>query len=197
MALRKIVRLLAILAAAGLLALALQGPVAAFLAGPLVRLWWLVDSLPQQLVWGVLALLGLLVAFSLGRGPRRERPEPESPPSPSQTQLERLTQLIQLAETSPWARDLLGERLCRTAAGLRALREGVHLEEAWEEIQAGRWPTAPWVAVVLQPQPEGNGKERRTLKGWIARNDRRYANELARALEALERYAQGGTLEVN
>ncbi|MGQ9477719.1 MAG: DUF7269 family protein [Candidatus Bipolaricaulia bacterium] len=157
-------------AAAGLLALALRGPMAAFLTGPLTRLWWLVDSLPQRLVWGVLALLGFLVTFFLGRGPKQVRPEPEPPPWRSPSQIERLAQLIQLAEDSPWARDLLRRRLRKVMAGLQALREGINLDEAQEAIESGRWPADPRLAAMLR---EGEA---------------RYAADLAYTLDALERY---------
>ncbi len=178
MAVHKIVRLLAMLAAAGLLALALRDP-AVSLAESVIRLWWLVDSLPQQLVWSGLALIGLLVTCFLGRGPgpKRGRSEPRPPPRRSPSQVERLAQLIRLAETSPWAREVLGRYLSERAAGLRAVREGVPREEALEEIKAGRWPADPPLAEVLRPEGEEKDKD--------------YAAKLAYTLEALERYVRG------
>ena len=184
---RKIAPALAVLIAAGVLALALQGPMAALLTEPLVRLWWFIDSLPQRLMWGALALLGLLVTFLLGRGPRRERPgsELESPPrrSPSQTQIDHLARLIRLAETSPWAREALGRYLRERAAGLRALREGIDLEEAREEIHQGRWPTDPRLAEVLRPEREGRDRH--------YDYDYDYAAKLVYVLDFLECYAKG------
>jgi len=186
MDLRRIRRLVAVLAAAALLGLALWGRVAASLEEPLFRLWWLINSIPQQWIWGILAILGFIAAFSLGRGQHQENPQPISPRPTSQTQLERLSQLIELADTSPWARDVLGRRLSETAAVLRALREGIHRDEALKEIRSGRWPAHPLLAAVLHPKREGE-----------ERNNQIYTDELVHALHALERYAQGGVFERN
>ncbi|MBE0430935.1 MAG: hypothetical protein IBX67_03810 [Dehalococcoidia bacterium] len=182
----KLAKVLALPVAAVLLVLALRGPVLALLGEPLVQLWRLVNSVPQQFIWGLLAVLGFIVAFSLGRGPRRERREPAPLYSHSRTQIERLTQLILLGETSLWARDVLGRRLRGTAAGLCALREGIDLDQAREEVRVGRWPGHPRVAAVLPPESK-----------LEAINNQGYADALAHALNALERYARGGTPEPN
>lgn len=192
MALRKIATALAMLAAAGLLALALQGSVAAPLAEPLVRLWWLIDALPQRLVWSALALIGFLLVYFLGHGPRQNRPKlgTKPPPRRSPPQIERLAQLIQLGETSLWAREVLALRLRERAADLRALREGLTLEEARTGIESGRWLADPRLARVLRPEmKEGEGQASRYS----------YTAELAHALEALERYmeAKDGASESN
>lgn len=186
MDLRRVGKLVAMLAIVGLVVLALRGPVAAFLEEPLIRLWRLVQYIPQQMIWVALAAIGFVVTFSLGRGQRRKRPQPIALRPPSQTQLERLSQLIELADTSMWARDVLARRLTETASGLRALREGIHRDEALKEIRTGRWPAYPALAAVLHPKRE----EEET-------NDQTYSDELARALHALECYAQGGAFERN
>lgn len=183
MGLRRIARIAAALGAVGLLALALRGPVAS-LEEPLVQLWRVIDSIPQQWLWGVLALLGFVLAFSLGRGPRQDRSEPIRLRPSSQTQHERLSELIELADTSPWARDVVGRRLSETASILRALIEGIHRDEALKEIRAGRWPTTLSAAMVFQRQPENTES--------LSKD---YADELASALDALECYAKGGNLE--
>jgi hypothetical protein len=186
MGLHRMGRLVALLAIVGLLALALRGPVSASLEEPLVRLWWAVRSIPEQWVWGTLAVLGFIVAFTLGRGSHHERPEPTLVRRPSQTQYERLSELIDLARTSPWARDVLGRRLSDTAAVLRALSEGIHRDDAREEIRTGRWPTEPQMTAVLHPKREG-----------AVSHSESYIDELARALADLEHYAQGATFERN
>lgn len=186
MARRRMGGLVAVLAAVGLLALTLRGPVAAVLEEPLLRLLQLVNYIPQQLIWSALTIMGLVFALYLGRGMRRKSPEPIPARPPSQTQLERLTSLIELAETSSWARDVLGRRLSETAAGLRALREGVHPDQVREEIRTGRWPAHLPVMAVLRPERERNG-------GHVEP----YADQLDTALDALECYVRGGTLERN
>lgn len=183
MELPKAGKLVAVLAAVGLLGLVLRGPVAASLEDPLVHLWWLVNSIPQQWIWGMLAVLGFIVAFSVGRAPRQEKPETTPPHTPSQTQLQRLSELIELAGTSQWARDVVGRRLSETAAGLRALREGTHRDDVREEIRTGRWPAHSHVRAVLQTKRESEDMESES-----------YADALAGALDALERYAQGRSL---
>ena len=186
MGLHRMGRLVALLAIVGLLALALRGPVSASLEEPLVRLWWAVRSIPEQWVWGTLAVLGFIVAFTLGRGSHHERPEPTLVRRPSQTQYERLSELIDLARTSPWARDVLGRRLSDTAAVLRALSEGIHRDDAREEIRTGRWPTELQMTAVLHPKRES-----------AVSHSESYIDELAGALGTLECYAQGGTFEHN
>lgn len=186
MDLRRIGKPLALLAAAGLFVLILHGPLDALLREPLTRLWLLVDSLPQQLIWGALAIAGFVVVLKFPRRTDRERVEPRVTPPGHETQLERLTKLIHLGETSPWARDVLRWRLGETAACLRALREGMDLDEARKELRAGEWPTHPRVAAVLQPRREGEGSTNES-----------YGDELALALDAIEQYAQGGSFEAN
>lgn len=183
MVLHKIVKALVVLAGAALLPLVLYGPADALLREPLSRLWWLIDSLPQQLIWLVLSIVGFVVIFSLARGPHQKQPEPLHRRSTRENQLERLTALIQLGETSRWARDVLGQRLRETAARLRALREGIPLDSARMEIRAGRWPAHSRVTAVLL---SGNAEQSK---------DTNYPDDLAYALDAIERYAQGGSVE--
>lgn len=185
MGLHRVAKLVAALAIVGLLVLALRGPVAS-LEEPLVRTWWIVRFIPEQLIWSAVALLGFIVAFTLGRGSRHERPEPTLLRRPSQTQQERLSELVDLARTSPWARDVVSRRLRETAAVLRALREGVHRDDAREEIRTGQWLALLQMTAVSGPKGEGRESE-----------NKNYIDELAGALSALERYAQGGTFERN
>jgi hypothetical protein len=185
MALRKIVRVLAVLAAAALLALILYGPTDALLREPLSRLWWLMDSLPQQLIWVVLSIIGFVVILSLAGGSHVKQPEPLPRRSVRESQLERLAALIQLGQTSGWARDVLGQRLRETAARLRALREGMPLDSVRAEIRTGRWPTQPRVAALLLSDKDAQSE------------NLNYPHDLAYALDVIERYAQGGSFEAN
>jgi len=185
MGLHRGAKIVAALAIVGLLALALRGPVAS-LEEPLVRLWWIVRFIPEQLIWSAVALLGFVLAVSLGHGPRTRRLEAAGlRPSP-QTQHQRLSELIELARTSPWARDVVSRRLRETAAVLRALREGVHRDDAREEIRTGQWLALLQMTDVSGPKREGTGSE-----------GENYTEELAGALSTLECYAQGGTFERN
>ncbi len=177
---RKVAIFLAVLGVAALLAIVLQAPVHALMGEPLAQLWLLVDSFPQRLIWIVLAVLGFGIAFSFSRGPHNEDSEPAHGRLPARTQIERITELIELGETSIWARDVLGRRLCDTAAGLHALQQGIGQDEARDEIRAGRWPLTPSLVRVFHPQETGRSGE--------------YAEDLACALDALERYVQEGQL---
>jgi hypothetical protein len=177
---RKVVRLMIFAAAVVLLAIVVHPPMTALLTEPLARLWWLVDSLPQRLVWIVLAALGFVLAVILGRRQPTPSPEVAQPRQSSYTEDARLAELIELSDHSIWARDVLGRRLCETAAGLRALREGVHRDQVREELLTGRWPSTRSVADVLQPRQQ--------------ETDVSYISELARALDSLERYARDGDL---
>ncbi len=176
----KVVKLLVLVAAVVMLTAALHAPVAALLTEPLSRVWWLVDSLPQRLIWIAVAALGLVIAIALGRRPRQPGQGITHAGSSAHTEVERLARLIEMSNRSAWARDVLARRLCETTAGLRALREGVQRGQAREEILAGCWPADTGVSEVLQPRhPDSDG---------------RYARELDRSLDSLERYAREGEL---
>jgi len=177
---RNVVRIMIFAAAVVLLAIVVHPPMTALLTEPLAQLWWLVDSLPQRLVWIVLAVFGFVLAVMLGRGQRMPAPEGAQPRTSSYTELARLAELIELSDHSIWARDVLGRRLCETAAGLRALREGVHRDQVREEVLTGRWPSTRSVTDVLQPRQQ--------------ETDGSYIRGLARALDSLERYAREGDL---
>ncbi len=179
MVLRKARVPLAILMGSAALALIMRGPAEALLREPLAFLWWLIDSLPQQLIWSMLTIIGFLMVFSLARGPRHERPYSPVAPTPHETETQRLTQLILLAENSDWAREVMGRRLSETAAALRALREREQRGRVRDEILTGCWPADRSVSEVQPRQPENRG---------------RYAREVAQSLDSLERYAREGEL---
>ncbi len=177
---RKVVRLMIFAAAVVALTIVVHPPMAALLTEPLAQLWWLVDSLPQRLVWIVLAVAGFVLAVTVGRRQPTPTPEVAQAHPSSYTEVARLAELIELSNRSLWARDVLSRRLCETAAGLRALREGVHRDQVRQEVLTGRWPSTRTVADVLQPrQQEGDGN---------------YVRGLAGALDSLERYAREGDL---
>lgn len=176
----RIVWLFALLALTVLLIMAAHDPVRALLREPLTHLALLADTIPQRITWIVVAVLGFAIALSLGRIPHREsavssRLRPLSP-----SQIERLGDLIELAETSVWARDVVRRRLTLMAAGLRSLHRGIHPDEARDEIRTGRWPLDPSLARLLHPEHYGVGRD--------------YVGELAGALDALEGYVQEGDL---
>jgi len=186
MVLRRLRVPLAILMASAALALLVRVPVDTLLREPLALMWWLIDSLPQQLIWGMLTVIGFLMAFSLTRGPRNDRPESAVASALPETRVQQLTQLILLAENSGWARDVMGRSLRETAAALRALREGIPLDLARQALREGRWLNQQSFAAVPQPHRE----EEQTLSDS-------YADDLGHTLDAMERYAHGGPLEAS
>ncbi|MBC7097951.1 hypothetical protein H5T52_02360 [Candidatus Bipolaricaulota bacterium] len=175
---------LAVGIAAGL-AFGFRGLLRELVVAPLVRLWWLMDSLPQGLVWLVAVAVGALAGLrALGSMPRAERPRPQEP-RPPDSQLIELVRLIRRAEYSPAARRELARRLARTAVGIRARREGVPPRQAWADLRAGRWPQEEELLLVLVPP----------RFPWPARTGQNYLESLSRAVELLSLKARGGIRE--
>ncbi len=183
---RRVAKVAAALAIAALLISAVRIPVDTLLREPLTQLWWLLDSLPQQLIWWVLSIVGFTAVLSFTRALHHSNQESTVKPIVRETQLDRLTALIELGETSAWARDVLGRRLCQTAAGLRALQEGIHLDDARQQLRQGRWPEQHGVAALLQPHSDKAPTPNES-----------YADDLEHTLDAMERYAQGGPFEAS
>jgi hypothetical protein len=151
----------------------------------IVYLVWFVDALPQTLVWfGLLAILFVLT-LRLDKG--RPRKAAAVPPlsEPARSDLARLTECIQQAESSPHARRELQRRLGQTAVTLRVKREAIPPRQAWDDVVEGRWPAHPDVQAVLHPE-RGRAK-------LVPR--RGYVQQLARAVDGLWLYAQGGDFD--
>ncbi len=157
--------------------LSLPDVVRDFLVDPALRIFLILDSLPQGVVW----LLALLVLFFLALkffrifGP--EAPRKEKKELSSTLFLRDLVFLLRRARYSPWARRAVRWRLARIAVALRTERELVSPDQVWEEIRDGRWPKDPVVSGFLRGEGGGN-----------------FLKELEKALDSLYRYAQGGEL---
>lgn len=179
----RISRRLALLAAVGTVILIVHRLLDTVLKDPLTRLWLWVDAIPEHLIWSTLAIVGFVIVLKFPQRTQRQLMPPRVTPPRHETQVERLAKLIDLGETSAWARDMLRWRLVEMAACLRSLREGIELDQARKELDAGQWPT-PQVAAALQRGREVDGSK-----------NEGYRNELALALDAIERYAQGRPFE--
>ncbi|MCX7750978.1 MAG: hypothetical protein N2320_05525 [Candidatus Bipolaricaulota bacterium] len=163
-----------------LLTFLLRDLAAALLDGVL-RVLWFIDALPQALVWGALVLALLFLTSRLGgKGRRRARPARQEA-VPTWSELAELTGLVRDCDRSPAAQRVLAERLGRIAVALRVRREALPAGQAWEELEAGRWPPDPTLRAVLRPgrRPVPTG----------------YRKQLAQAVDKLWLYAQGGQLD--
>jgi len=159
----------------------------AWILDGIVYLVWLVDALPQILVWfGLLAVL-LVLTLRLGRGgPRKPKDVAGFLPSePAQSDLAQLTACIRHAESLPHARWVLRQRLGKTAVGLRMKREAISQRQAWDDVTEGRWPAHPDLQTVLHAERGG--------ARWVPR--RGYVQQLARAVDRLWLYAEGGDID--
>lgn len=138
---------------AALLVLGFRGLLRDLVADPLVRLWWLIDSLPQGLVWLAVAAVGTMAALRAWAGmpssPRHRRPTGGGEAVP---QLAALALLIRRAEYSGAARRRLAARLARLAVGMRARKEAIPARIAWRELRAGTWPEEVPLRAVLSPK---------------------------------------------
>ena len=147
------------------------------LVDPALRVFLILDSLPQGLVW-LLALLVLsFLALKFFRVFGSEAPRKEKPGPSSSLFLRDLVFLLRRARYSPWARRAVRSRLARIAVALRTERELVSPEKVWEEILNGRWPKDPVLSNFLRGEGSGN-----------------FFKELEEALDSLYRYAKGGEL---
>ncbi|RLE29170.1 hypothetical protein DRJ54_05150 [Candidatus Acetothermia bacterium] len=141
----------AALLAAGLV-LGLRGLLKGLIADPLVRLWWLIDSLPQGLIWLAVAALGAAVGLRAWLAlPEREGRRRLVPAGEARPRLSELAALIRRAEYSGTARRRLAARLARLAVSARARRESIPPQVAWRELRAGRWPEDETLRAVLSP----------------------------------------------
>lgn len=160
-----------------LLFLSLPGVVRDILVDPALRVFLILDALPQGLVWLLVLFLLAFLALKFfrifgARAPRKDKKEPSSP-----FFLRDLVFLLRRARYSPWARRALRSRLARIAVALRTEREPISPDQAWEEIRSGCWPKDPVLSRFLR----GEGSEN-------------FLHELEEALDSLYRYAKGGEL---
>ncbi len=172
--------LIAALLGLALLTFLLRDLAAAFLDGVL-RVLWFIDALPQVLVWGVLVAALLYLTSRLGGKVRRAGRPVRGDTAPIRSELAELADLVRACEGSPSAQRALGERLGKIAVALRLRREALPADQAWDELEAGRWPPDPELRAVLRPS-------RRLVPVG-------YRGKLVQAVDKLWLYAQGGELD--
>lgn len=163
-------RLLVVLAAAGLwlgLTFGARDLLTAAVVVPLARLLQVVDALPQNVVWGAAVAVGAAAGFLALWWPAPAPPPAPGAPPPPPTLRDALAATIRAAETSRTARRELAERLTRIAALLR--------------LPADALPS--WVPEDAAADDRGLDAPAVPREGYRAR--------LARALDALERCAEG------
>lgn len=148
-----------------------------FLVDPALRVFLILDSLPQGLVWLLVLLVLSFLALKFFHVFRAEAPQKEKRGSPPSLFLRDLVFLLRRARYSPWARRAVRWRLARIAVALRTERELVSPDQVWEEIRDGRWPKDPVLSGFLRGEGRGN-----------------FLKELEEALDSLYRYAEGGEL---
>lgn len=147
-----------------------------FLVDPALRLFLILDSFPQTVVW--LLVLGVLVFGALrffhiwSREPIRRRKAEQRIPATWEVLL-----LVRRSRYSPWARRTLRQRLSRIAVAIRTEREPVTPEQAWQDLWSRRWPRDGALARFLHGEDNGD-----------------FEDSLSKAVDELLRYAQGGGL---
>ncbi|MGQ9699605.1 MAG: hypothetical protein ACUVQS_00795 [Candidatus Bipolaricaulaceae bacterium] len=149
------------------------------LVDPALRLFLLLNALPQGLVWllavVLLALLSLRLFWFSPREPRTR--EKKRGAASEVSPVRELALLLRRASYSPWARRALRYRLASILVALRTEREPIPANQVWEELRSGRWP--------------GENAMGRFLRGQDAQD---FRASLKQALDELSRYAEGGKL---
>ena len=158
------------------------------LLAPLMRGVFLIRfysaRLPQQLWWVVTLLLaGTLLArmalHAFGPAPKAS-PRGQSPGG-SVDELDRLAATIDGARRHRFCQQRVTGELARLAARLISRQEGVPVDQARARLDAGAWGSD------VRVQAFFHAKRRR-----LHRRRPRFDEELGRALDAIERYSQGG-----
>lgn len=161
---------------AGLFLLGLRGFLNYVLVDPAVRLFWLLDSLPQAVIWVVLTVglgfLSLRLLLFPREGPAQDHRVRKRL---GKSALVELVQTIKNTRALPWYRRALEHRLARLAVTIRLERELIPAQKAWDELRSGSWPHSPALKDLLRGETKGD-----------------FLSALSQALEELERYAKGG-----
>lgn len=161
------------------LTLGLRGLLKGLVADPLVRLWWVIDSLPQGLIWLAVAALGAAVGLRAWLAlPEREGTRRLVPAGEARPRLSELAALIRRAEYSGAARRRLASRLARLAVGMRARAEALPPQRIWMELRRGQWPQDPELRALLSPRRVSLGRS----EGYL--------NALERGVALLQRLSE-------
>ncbi|MBP7725911.1 MAG: hypothetical protein KA136_00880 [Candidatus Bipolaricaulis sp.] len=159
--------------------------VAGWVFDALVRVVWFLDSLHQGIVWILVILTLGYLTLRLGAraGPRPTGTGRPSPQPRDRSELASLVAVIERAVTSPRAREELAQRLAQVAVALRVRRDAVSPRQAWDDLEAGRWPPNHALSSILHP----------TRRLPFPAAD--YPQQLAAAVDTLSHYAKGGHLD--
>jgi hypothetical protein len=147
--------LLLSLGLAGLFVFGLQ-PLLVALIRPLVILFWFIDVLPEVVVWVVVVILGAVLAMWDRGSLTSRRPQREGEKAPvSSTEnkgVDSISNLIQRAQVSSVARNIVGWQLAGVAVTLLCRRRCISPREAWQLMYREKWPMDQRVYGVLFPQ---------------------------------------------
>jgi len=159
--------------------------VAGLLLDLILRVWWFIDGLPQGFVWGaVFSVLAVVVGVGLLRRSRGTAPA-GARGSHRPTEFAELVGLLRRAERSAGARRVVARRLTRLAWALRTHLEPVNEDQAWADLDQGKWPRHPDVVCALSP-----------ARGTVAGpRQPGYVETVERAVQVLGEYAKGGSLD--
>jgi len=156
---------------------------------PLMRGFFLIRfyglRLPQQLWWiaALLLAVALLVRMTLRTlGPAPKRSQRRQSTGETVDELERLASLIDRAQIHPFYQQRVASELARLAARLIARQEGVPVDQARARLEAGTWGSDVLVQSLFR-------EKRKRHRRW---RKIRFNEELKHALDAVERYSQGG-----
>ncbi|MBC7317923.1 hypothetical protein H5T57_01530 [Candidatus Bipolaricaulota bacterium] len=148
------------------------------LVDPALRLFLILDSFPQGIVWIVaVAALGFL-SFQVLRLWPKEQAKKAKGKEVRISGAKELLLLLRRAKYSPWARRALRRRLARIFVAIRTERERIPSDQAWQELWAGIHP--------------GDCALGRFLRGA---EEEDFQNALRAALDELHHYAQGGEID--
>ena len=175
--------LLLSLALAGIFVFGMQDLLVALIS-PVLMLFWLIDLLPEFVVWAMVVILGAAVAQRARRAlPLHHHTQLEVKKEPiSFTENETvayIASLVQQANTSMVARDILGRHLAELAVSLLCRRQCISPPEAWNLMHRGKWPMDQRIYRVLFP-PQA------------LRPAKKYLQALEYTVTFLEHYDRGG-----
>ena len=171
------------LALAGLFVFGVQGLLVALIR-PVLMLFWFIDILPEIVIWAMVVILGAAVALRARQAlPPHHHTQQESEKalvsSKESAMVTSIASLVQHAETSSVARDVLGRHLAELAVSLLCRRRCISPPEAWRLMHREQWPTDQRVYGVLFPEQTSHPAGE-------------HLQDLEYAVRFLEHYDRGG-----